>query len=335
MCKQFGVFANILLENVPLKMPFNWQSLNEHLEMIFPGLGNRIRMTDDSVLEVSSDSPTTNEMHNRSTPYTCRNHNGSTTVRAGSAKKSAYFPLSHQESDDVPEKRHKFDSENTFLLTSHSDAPIAVICKEKLSKCMDTFSGVFDHVFDLNVKLENKLKHLEANHEFEVKKLEQQNEYLAGQIEKINQDMKNELDLMEKSYQLKEITFEREHNQSMRKLSQENAKQLAQKVRHELKALEIKHKHEIVQLRAEYERKIDNLDAELARSIMDNYNLIERKNDERDQAVMEARKQCDQRYGPLIEDAKGKKYCIACGVGKPLDLFYVCDAECQKRYWYG
>lgn len=332
MCKKFGVFANILLESVSLKTPFNWQSLSEHLEIIFPGLGNRIHMQDDSVLEVSDDvsSLTQYATYGRSTLFDLTNFNGACANRVGSAKKSAFFPAFH-EADHSPEKRFKYDFDNGH---PSAGAANASICKENLGKCIKTFSGVFDQVFDLNIQLEEDVRSMEAKHELKVKTLVQRNEQLANQIEKLKEDMKHELELMEKSYRLKEDSLKQEQSQRIAKLSAEQERQLAMKLRTELQANNNRHFHEMALQKSEYDKKIADLEAERTKLFMDSYDLIERKNEERDQAVEKARKQCKEEYGPLIEEAKGKKYCIACGIGKPLDLFYVCDMNCQRRYWY-
>ncbi|XP_055306301.1 uncharacterized protein LOC129570629 isoform X2 [Sitodiplosis mosellana] len=304
VCKKFGVFTNILLESVPLRTPFNWQSLSEHLEIIFPGLGNRIHMQDDSVLEVSDDvSLTQYASYDQSIPFDLTNLNGASANRAGGAKNSPVV-----------------------------GAPHVSVYKQNLGKCMKTFSGVFDQVFELNVKLEQNVRAMEEKHEHEVKTLEQRNEYLADQIEKLKKDMKNELELMEKAHRLKENSLKQEQSARLAKLSEEQERQWASKLRCELQSINNRHVHEIALQKAEYEKKIADLEAERTKLFMDNYDLIEQKNEERNQAVEQARKQCKEEYGALIEDAKGKTYCIACGVGKPLDLFYVCDKNCQRRY---
>lgn len=322
------------MESVPLKVPFNWQSLNEYLEIIFPGLGNRIHMQDDSVLEVSDDVSSALTQYvdygQPSTLFDLTNLNGGSANRAGNTKKSVYLP-SLNESNQTPEKRFKYDIENNNYRTVGT--PSASLCKQNLGKCMKTFSGVFDQVFDLNVKLEDDLRAMEVKYNCEINTLEQRNEYLADQIEKIKEDMKNELELMEKAHRLKENCIRQEHSELMLKLSEEHERQFASKLRSELQSINNRHMHERALQKAEYEKKIADLEAERSKLFMESYDLIERKNEECERAIEETRKQCKAEYGPLIEEAKGKKYCIACGVGKPLDLFYVCDMNCQRRYW--
>lgn len=333
MCKKFGVFANILLESVPLKTPFNAQSLSEHLEVIFPGLGNRIHMQNDSVLEVSDDvsSLTQYVEYDRSTQFNLTNLNGASANRVGSVKKSAYFPKLHESIEESPEKRFKLDNiDNRFSSPGVSSASV---CKQNLGKCMKTFSGVFDQVFDLNIKLEENLRGMEAKYQREIKTLEQQNEHMADQIEILKEDMKHELELMEKSHRLQENKLKQEHLERISKLNEEHEKQLTSKLRDELQAINNKHIHEIALQKAKYEKRIADLETERTKLFMDSYDLIQRKNEERDKAIEEVKRQCKEEYAPLIEEAKGKKYCIACGTGKPLDLFYVCDSNCQRRYW--
>lgn len=333
VCKKFGVFANILLESVPLRTPFNWQSLSEHLEIIFPGLGNRIHMQDDSVLEVSDDVSMTQyanfDRYNEERDLI--NLSGASASRAGGVKKSVYNHSPPIEFADSPEKRFKFDFDSSA--PGIDPAPNVTACKQNLGKCMKTVSGVFDQVFELNIQLEQNVRSMEVKHEREVKVLEQRNEQLAEQIEKLKEDMKNELELMEKAHRLQEDSLKQEHSARLAKLTEEQERQWTSKLRRELQSINNKHIHEIALQRAEYERNIADLEAERMKLSMDSYDLIERKDRERDQAVEQTKQQCKDEYAALIEDAKGKKFCIACGIGKPLDLFYVCDKNCQRRFW--
>lgn len=329
VCKMFGVFANILLESVPLRTPFNWQSLSEHLEIIFPGLGNRIHMQDDSVLEVSDDVSLT--QYANFDRYNQERELRESANRAGGVKTSVFNNSSFNEYVGSPGKRFKFDFDSS---SPAIDAPPNVtVCKKNLGKCMKTVSGVFDQVFDLNIQLEQNVRAMEAKHEREVKVLEQCNEKLAEQIDKLKEDMKNELELMEKAHRLQENSLKEEHSARLAKLTEEQERQWASKLRCELQSINNKHNHEIALQRAEYEKKIADLEAERMKLSMDSYDLMERKNRERDQAIEQARQQCKEEYAALIEDAKGKKFCIGCGIGKPLDLFYVCDKNCQRKFW--
>lgn len=333
VCKKFSVFANILLESVPLRTPFNWQSLSEHLEIIFPGLGNRIHMQDESVFEVSDDVSLTQyaNFERFNEPRELINLDGASANRAGALKKSIYNHLPFGEYVGSPEKRFKYDFDSS---SPAIDAPTNVtVCKQNLGKCMKTVSGVFDQVFDLNIQLEQNVRAMEVKHEREVKALEQRNEQLAEEIDKLKEDMKNELELMEKAHRLQENSLKQEHSARLAKLTEEQERQWASKLRCELQSINNKHIHEIALQRAEYEKKIADLEAERMKLSMDNFDLIERKDRERDQAVEEVRQHCKNEYTALIEDAKGKKFCIGCGIGKPLDLFYVCDKNCQRQFW--
>lgn len=335
ICKKFGVFANDISNQMPLKTPFTSQSIAEHLEMIFPGLGNRIKIQDDLVLETSRDI--SSEPADRSTlTALTMPRDGMTpaaTAREFSARKSPLFPSTSMFESAITGKRFKPDDVGSSFATSSpiaDDEPTFSICKENFNKCIRNFAGVFDHIFDLNMQLEQQLKGLELKQALDIKALEDENAQLNRQVERLNRDMKNELDVMEKTYYAKVREINEENEEKMRRNAAEVEKQFGRR----LKLAKEKHEKEIGVLKAKYDRKLAEQEAERRRIFMESYELMEKKNEECDQAVEEARKQMKREYSALIEDAKGKKFCIACGVGKPLDLYYVCDVNCQRSYWW-
>lgn len=325
MGTKFGVLANVLLETVPLETPLKVQGVNDYLEMIYPGLGSRIRMQDDSMLDDSKDG----SLGQQSTP-TMSNLNGISTIRIGNARKSSFFP-SFSESDDIPlEKKYKFDTETTpSSMTSTLDTSNISATRDKFSKCMKTFTYVFDQVFDLNIHLDEKIRNLEKKSSIEVKALERCNAQLNKKMEQVNKEMKEELELMEKDYYLKVLEIKKESEENVLKKTQESEKLF----RRQLQLANDKHGREMDLLKAKYDKKIADLETERKKFFMENYHLIEKKDEECARAIREERLALKEEYRALIEDAKGKKYCIACGIGKPLDLFYVCDMNCQKNYW--
>lgn len=310
MCKKFGVFANVLLEDVKLKKPFDGKHLSEHLEMIFPGLGNKIdihyKPPDRSQLNIAA--AIQRAMKTKSTGGPHENHTSNTIMQQ--MHYSSY-------SNGSPPKRSRFDTEihsyssNSMAVSSPTASVVSVsstvsnasACKSTLNKCLDNFSGVFDSMFQLNATLEKKLNSIETVHQAEIKMHEEKFAKVMEQVSKLNDAHTKELLLETKSQNQKILKLEEKHALQLTELEEQ---------------FETKLKNQLQMMKTEHAKEIDKLVAE--------------KDQERERAVIHARNKYKQEHKHLIEDAKAKKFCIACGNGKPLDLFYVCNDRCMQLY---
>lgn len=300
--------------------------------MIYPGLGNRIRVQDDSVLDVSRDTSSLvlHEPNDQSTPTLTNVLD--TSYSSGCVAYGRKTPLftSVTESEEIPEKRYRFDTETTISsMTPMVMSPGVSDCKENFKKCMKSFAGVFDHVFDLNIKLEDRIRQLITKSAIEVNALEKCNARLSERMDKVNKDMRDELELMKRQYYLKVIDINQENEQNLAKKTQDCERQFNR----QLKSVNDKYEMEMTQLKDKYDKTFADYEVERKRFFMEKYELKECMEKERERAIEDVKKMCKEEYETLIEDAKNKKFCISCGVGKPLDLFYVCDTNCQKNYW--
>lgn len=302
VCKKFGVFANIIEDKVPLTTPFNWKCVSEHLEDMFPGLGNRIHAKSDSTVSVQrpmSIQPLANRYE---------------------ALKATFEP------GEIPEKRFK-----CYTSVPNHDTETVSACKEDLGKCMQNITGIVNNVFDLNVKLEEKMRDLEEKHEIEIKAAQKKHAYLSAQLSRQSSEMEDKIELMKREHYLEIIELKEEHNQSLLKVADETKEKWQSKLKNQQTLLN-ETENEISLLKTRHEKDIARYEKNRKQIITESYELIARKNEEKDQAVAEAREKCWRECSAMIEDAKVKKYCVGCGAGKPLDLFYVCNAECQRRY---
>lgn len=78
--------------------------------------------------------------------------------------------------------------------------------------------------------------------------------------------------------------------------------------------------------------KIGELQTEMLTMTTDYNKMIGEKDEKQMKAVDDARKQCEEHYTSRLEANKQMKFCVACDTAKPLDTFYVCNAECRTRY---
>lgn len=310
VCQKFGVFANIIEERVQLTTPFNWKCVDEQLEVMFPGLSDRI--------------------HSRNDPIVRKSHVNLNRDRSKSHTSTSHYDLMLKtpfDSDDMPEKRYKSYMPSSFINNEHVSS-----CKEDLGKCMQNITGIMSNVFDLNIKLDEKLKDLEKEHEAELKVAQQKQAYLSAQLSRFSTEMENKIEFMKREHYLEIFDLKEEHAQNLQKVKDEAKEKWQLKLKNQLQLIN-EAENEISLLKAKHEEEIARYEAQRKQLITESYELIIRKNEEKDRAVAEAQDKCWNEYMAQIEDAKGKKYCVACGTGKPLDLFYVCSMECQRRYW--
>lgn len=299
ICKKFGVFVT----NIDDCIPFHSQSVTEHLDMLFPGLGNKIQLSDnDSIIEIQDSSVShTEHTMNQGHDHSPSNH-------------SMIFNPRYPSNKTAAEKRYKlytgFDSISSQIDTIENVSE----CKQNLHKCMNDVSGIIETVFDVNAKLDEELKSMEKRYTDEV------NSLLKDKLE-----ICNKIELMKRNMEIQMIDLKAEHARHILNVIQESE----EKCEYKMKLIEEQHTNEIGLMKSRYEQKISQYEVERKKFFSDSYKLIERKQEEKERAVSQAIERCKREYETLINDAKGKKYCMACGAGKPLDL-YVCNSECQR-----
>lgn len=223
--------------------------------------------------------------------------------------------------NESAEERKLFQniSANESIVFDNNGANLDVsIVRENVNNSVVNFKLAFDQICDLNEKLEKTLNDAET----ERNELNEQNTILLAQIE----ELKNETN---KAKELKEI-----HDKEIADLKQLHAKELQtkidaietefeQKLKKELNILREAQEVELARMRLRYTGKITALKMENQTLNVANDKCAE---------IERAMEQCKNDYLVLIEDAKKKKFCAACGKSKPLDL-YVCDVECQRKCW--
>lgn len=271
--------------------------------MMFPGLGNKIQLNNnDSIIEIqeSTASQTMNSSNDSPSDHSIM-----------------FIPPPHTSHKIAPEKRYKlstgFDSFSSPIDTIENVSE----CKQNLHKCINDVSSIIETVFDVNAKLDEELKCMEKRHTDEV------NSLLKDKME-----IRSEIELMKRNMEIQMIDLKAEHARHILNVIEESE----EKCEYKLKLVEEQHTHEISLMKSRYEQKIAQFEVERKKFFSDSYNLIERKQEEKERAVNQAMERCKREYEALINDAKGKKFCMACGAGKPLDLFYLCNSECQRRY---
>lgn len=298
ICKRFDVFVNTIDDCIR----FNSQSIDEHLDMMFPGLANKIQLNENSsIIEIPD-----------------------TTMSPAMDKSDSSPP--NRSSMTPPEKRLKFNNESYSLASQNNPIENVTECKQNLHKCMTDISGIIHTVFDVNAKLDEELKHMEKRHTDDVNSLRKDKDYLTVQIAQLKMEMHTKIELMKRNTELQIIDLKAEHARHVLKVMEESEDKCEYKLANELKLVEEQHKREMNSMIARHE-------AERKKFFSDSYNLIERKQEEKERAVSQAIEQCKRESEARINDAKGNKYCMACGAGKPLDLYYVCSSECHRRYW--
>lgn len=310
MCKKFGVFANVLLEDVQLKKPFDGKHLSEHLEMIFPGLGNRI--------DIKHKSPDRSQLNIAAALQRAMKTKSTGGLHEKPSSKTIMQQMHYSSySNGSPPKRSRFDAEihcyssNGMAVSSPAASVVSVsstvssatTCKSTLNKCLDNFSGVFDSMFQLNASLEKKLNSIETVHQAEIKIHEEKFVKVMEQVSRLNDAHTKEMLLETKSYNKKILKLEEKHALQLTELEEQ---------------FETKLKNQLQLMKTEHAKEIEK--------------LVAAKDQERERAVIDARNKYKQEHKHLVEDAKTKKFCIACGNGKPLDLFYVCNDNCMQLY---
>lgn len=315
ICKKYGVFANIIEESVPLQLPFSWKSANEQLEMMFPGLGNRIQFPKRSI-EMPEMALSTSRTSGRSSKYPLQRDDGERTQVS-----------SAHNSDEIPQKRYRYSSDHF----SHSigGTESMAVQKQHVRKCLTNISGIVENVFDLNAQLDEKLKLMEQSHEIEMKLCVDENEDLSNRLTKLNHEMQGNVESVHKRHELEIKDLIDDYTRRMAK----DDEKWESKLKEQLQETTERYENEIRLLKAKYERCTAQFESERKKSFNERYDLIERKNREKEMAVNEVKEKCRRECTARIEDAKNKKFCVGCGAGKPLELFYVCNKECQRRYW--
>lgn len=181
-----------------------------------------------------------------------------------------------------------------------------------MNSSMQNLTLAFDRVYELNVKLEKKLKDCQAKRETDVKELEERNTNLLQQIEQLENKMNK-----------KNVTL-KETEQKCSQLEVQHARRLANlesqwetNLKNQLRIINDSHEVELSRFRVRYARKMLFLNKDNRRLIAEHGNITDKMNEELVSAV---------------NDAKHKKFCLACDKAKPSDI-YVCDMECQQRLW--
>lgn len=282
--------------------------------MMFPGLGNKIQLGETIEIPESIMSYAIDEIDN---------------IPPNSPPCSMMMSPSYPPNGILPEKRARFYNE----LASLSPKINASECKQNLRKCMADISGIISTVFDVNTKLDEELKHMERRHTVEVNSLLKENDRLTVEVSQLKMEMNDKIELIKRNMELQMIDLKAEHARHILKVIEDSEEKWESKLKSQLKIIEEQHKNEIILMQARHEQKIAQFEAERQKFFTESYDLIERKQMEKERAVSQAVERCKREYETLINDAKSKKYCMACGAGKPLDLYYVCNSECQRRYW--
>lgn len=270
---------------------------------MFPGLGSKIQLNNnDSIVEIP-------------TPATM----------------SSIIMIPSYSSNEIPEKRYKLNTEFDSISSQINTIENVSVCKQNLHKCINDISGIIETVFDVNAKLDDELKHMEQQHTDEVNSLRKDKDLLTLQVSQLKMEMHNKIELMKRNMELEMIDLKAEHARHILKIIEESEEKCEYKLKHQLELIEEQHTNEMNSMKSRYDQKIAQFEAERKKFFSDSYNLIERKQEEKERAVSQAIERCKREYEIQINDAKGKKYCMACGAGKPLDL-YLCNSACQRRY---
>lgn len=318
VCEKFRVRANIVTESVPLNVPFDWEKVNEHLKTMFPGLGDRVHIKEHSVVmpKMASSANRNVNINRFSSTFTLQ-RNDNDSIPAPSVC----------DSDEIPEKRHKFNP-NYSPVSIGSNESLSVQ-KQHLHKCLTNIRGIVDNVFDLNAELNEKLKSMEQRYEMEIKEFVNENEQLSKQFKLLNRDMENKIDSLNERHELELKDLIDDYTRRMFKVDEK----WEHKMKSQLQATSDRYEHEISLLKAKYDKCVAQFESERKKIFDEKCDLIERKNREIEVAVNKVKEKCRRECAARIEDAKNKKFCIACGSSKPLDLIYVCNADCKRRYW--
>lgn len=281
--------------------------------MMFPGLGNKIQLNEniDSIMEIPESTMSSTMNKSR-----CTSPDQTTMVPSRS----------------FPGKRYKLNNEFVSLSPQINTIDNVSECKQNLHKCMNDISGIINTVFDVNTKLDDELKHMEKRYTVEMNSLLKDNDHLTAQVSQLQMEMRKEIESMRRNTELQMIDLKAEHARHILTLTEESEEKWEAKFKNQLKIVEEQHKNEIESMKARHEQKLAQFETERKKFYMESYELIERKQEEKERAVAQAIERCKRESEALINDAKSKKFCMACGAGKPLDLYYVCDSECQRRY---
>lgn len=282
--------------------------------MMFPGLGNKIELNDNnnSIIEISESTMSHTMDKSHSSP----------------PNRSMMIP-----SHPPLEKKFKFNNGFDSLSSQFNSIENVTDCKQNLHKCIADISGIINTVFDVNAQLGEEVKHMEKRHTNEVNSLHNDNDHLTLQVAQLKMEMHNKIELMKRNMELQMIDLKAEHARHTLKVIEESEDRCAYKLENQIKLIEDQHRDEMNLMISRYEQKIAQFESERKKFYSESYNLIERKQEEKEKAVSQAIERCKRESEALINDAKGKKYCMACGAGKPLDLYYVCNSECQRRFW--
>lgn len=144
-------------------MPIDWKTVSNHLETMFPGIGNRINPRNDSMMVMQ------HSIDNRSTSSSLMNY-----------PDTRISPVYDFDPYEVPEKRYKLftDSHTT---ANNNNTQNATVCREDLNSCMQNIIGIMNNVFNSNEKIETKMKNMIERHAIEMKTVHEKNTYLMSQ----------------------------------------------------------------------------------------------------------------------------------------------------------
>ncbi|XP_055306177.1 uncharacterized protein LOC129570549 [Sitodiplosis mosellana] len=214
-------------------------------------------------------------------------------------------PLTYDAShvlDAIPEEVIVIDDERRLqqsakrkrLLKCEPESPTVSIPNDDVQKSIYHFTKAYNDMRELNATLEMKL---------------QQKDY---EIHSMKQSHGQNLAAFERKIQ----GLLKDRNESDRKLKDleimlEELEQLS--INENQTLLTHNEKTELIE---ENERQMRVLSA--------------KKDKERQQALADVKQQYEQECSAMVEEAKGKKYCIGCGYTQPNDI-YVCNMKCLQR----
>lgn len=234
-------------------MPIDWKSVSEHLEAMFPGLGNRIHSKNDS-------ERTTND---RSTQLLLINRQDTRII-----------PID-QDGYNIPEKRYKFHYPSTPMIKLENISD----CKEDLKNCMKNITGIVNNVFDLNDQLEK----ITGKQGFEIKRIQDKNAYLTSQITKLHHEMEDKMDLLKKAHNLEMVEVKEKNTERLSNVLEEAKEKWQSKLKDHQQMLNDA-ENEIILTKARHETEVSRYETERKRLFTESYELIMKKNEEEDLA---------------------------------------------------
>lgn len=99
-------------------------------------------------------------------------------------------------------------------------------------------------------------------------------------------------------------------------------------LRNDLRMAERTHRSEVNELN----ERIEKMKTKAKRVELEHQEQLKIKDEECRRAVDNATKELEEKYKIIIEETKGKMYCVSCGAGKEPETFYSCSKACHVRY---